>query len=59
MLKIGLIVVNYETIVLNEDKKGTGHFLVLISTVKQDLKSAPVMQLKFKYFYNKLYIKMK
>jgi hypothetical protein len=37
-LKIGLTVVYYVTIALNKEKKGTGHFLVLISTVKKDLK---------------------
>jgi hypothetical protein len=39
-LKIGLTVVYYVTIALNEEKKDTGHFLVLISTVKKDLKIA-------------------
>ncbi len=38
MLKIGLKVVYYVIIVPNEEKKGTGHFFLLISTVKNDLK---------------------
>jgi hypothetical protein len=38
LLKIGLIVVYYVTIVHIEEKKGTGHFFSLISRVKNDLK---------------------
>jgi hypothetical protein len=38
LLKIGLIVVNYVTFALYKEKKGTGYFLVLISTVKKDIK---------------------
>jgi hypothetical protein len=40
LLKIGFVVVYYVTIRLDEEKKVTGHILVLILTVKKYLKIA-------------------